>query len=287
VRTADGTGEQRRTKAVESTGEHRRAARREEPPAPPLPPRQSRVVTVGMLVLTAIVVLAGAAVGVVYFTGSNETINSVLRLGAGGSQGRAVTAPLDNRTTASFEMLAGANTVHVTIGELGDDLYRISTPDDAGIKPSPQILKDAVKLQVAKDGDGTGGEIEVVLAAKVRWSLRFSGYAETQLVDVSGGQISEIEMVAGMRRAEVTLPQPSGTIPLKINGAVDHLVLKSPVGSPVRIKVGGGAQTVVAGTKTLQNVKAGSTLTPKGWQTENRYDVTAGARIAALTIENA
>jgi hypothetical protein len=94
-------------------------------------------------------------------------------------------------------------------------------------------------------------------------------------------------MVAGMQRAELTLPQPSGTIPLKINGAVDQLVVKSPVGSPVRIKVEGGAQTVVAGTRTLKNVVAGSTLTPKGWDTENRYDVTAGARITSLTVENA
>jgi hypothetical protein len=286
-RPVENTGEQRRAvRPVENTGEHRRVARREAP-AEPLPPRQSRVVTVGMLVLTAIVLVAGTAVGIVYFSGSNETISSVLQLGAGGSTSRQVSAPLDNRTTASFEMLAGANTVHLTIGELGDDLYRISTPDDAGIKPSPEIVNDDVKLQVSKDGDGTGGEIEVVLSAKVRWSLRFSGYAQTQLIDVSGGQVSDIEMVAAMQRAELTLPQPSGTIPLKINGSVDELVVKSPLGSPVRIKVGGGADTVVAGTRTLKNVVAGSTLTPKDWKTGDRYDVTAGAHISSLTIENA
>ena len=37
----------------------------------------------------------------------------------------------------------------------------------------------------------------MVLAAKVRWALRFSGYAETQLIDLSGGQVSQIEMVGG------------------------------------------------------------------------------------------
>jgi len=126
-----------------------------------------------------------------------------------------------------------------------------------------------------------------VLAAKVRWQLRFSGYAEKQVIDVSGGQISGIEMVAAMKQAEVTLSRPAGTVPLKINGAVDKLVLKSPADNPVRIKVGGGAQSVVAGTKTLKDVAAGSTLTPKGWNTADRYDVTAGARITALTIENA
>ena len=250
----------------------------------PPEPRQSRIVTMGIVVLSAIVLVLGSIAGVMYFTASDTS----LPLGNGSvAAGRTVSAPLDDRTKASFELLAGANSVRVTIGELGDDLYRISTPDDAGILPDPTIRNDDVKLQVSKDGDGTGGEIEVVLAAKVRWQLRFSGYAEKQVIDVSGGQISGIEMVAAMKQAEVTLSRPSGTVPLKINGAVDKLVLKSPADNPVRIKVGGGAQSVVAGTKTLKDVAAGSTLTPKGWATTDRYDVTAGARITALTIENA
>ena len=121
----------------------------------------------------------------------------------------------------------------------------------------------------------------------MRWQLRFSGYAEKQVIDVSGGQISGIEMVAGAKQVHLTLSRPTGTVPLKINGAVDSLVLKSPADNPMRIKLGGGAQTVVAGSRTIKDVKAGSTLTPKGWNTADRYDVVAGARINALTVENA
>ena len=237
--------------------------------------------------LSAVVLLLGSIAGVAYFSGDDQDLDSVLKLGAGGNGARTVSAPLDNRTTGSFELLAGASSVHLTIGELGDDLFRISTPDDAGILPSPTIRNDDVKLQTSKDGDGTGGEIDVVLAAKVRWQLRFSGYAEKQLIDVSGGQVSGIEMVAGTRNAQLTLARPAGTVPLKINGAVDTLILKSPADNPIRIKVGGGAQTVVAGSRTLKNVAAGSTLTPRGWATANRYDVTAGARITSITVENA
>ncbi|WP_030439740.1 hypothetical protein [Actinoplanes subtropicus] len=266
------------------SGEHRTAQR---PPAETHPPRQSPTVTVGIVLLGLFVLVLGSIAGVLYFSGDDNSINSMLQLGAGGAKARTVSAPLDNRDTASFEMLAGATSVHVTIGELGDDLYRISTPDDAGILPSPTIRDDAVSLQVSKDGNGTGGEIEVVLAAKVRWQLRFAGYAEKQVIDVSGGQVSGIEMVAGAKQVELTLARPTGTVPLKINGAVDNLVLKSPADNPMRIKLGGGARTVVAGSRTLNDMAAGSTLTPKGWNTTDRYDVTAGARITALTVENA
>jgi hypothetical protein len=266
------------------SGEHRVA---ERAPAEPRPARQSRGVTVGIVVLSLIVLALGSIAGVAYFSGDDNGINSMLQLGAGGAKARTVSAPLDNRNRAGFELLAGATSVHVTIGELGDDLYRISTPDDSGIRPSPTITDDDVKLQVSKDGDGTGGEIEVVLAAKVRWQLRFSGYAEKQVIDVSGGQVSGIEMVAGAKQVNLTLARPTGTVPLKINGAVDNLVLRSPADNPMRIKLNGGAQTVVAGSRTLKDMVAGSTLTPKGWKTTDRYDVTAGARITALTVENA
>ncbi|MGX6602248.1 hypothetical protein ACWKSP_08970 [Micromonosporaceae bacterium Da 78-11] len=248
------------------------------------PPRQPKIVTVGIAALSAVVLLAGAIIGAMYFSGSDDSLDTVLKLGAAGSDSRVVTAPLDNRNTASFELLAGANKVTVRIGELGDDLYRISTPEDAGIRPSPTIRNDAVQLQVTRDGDGTGGEIDVVLAAKVNWALRFAGYVQEEIIDFTEGKISGVEMVGAARRAELTLPKPAGTVPIKVAGAIEELTVTSPAGSPVRIQVGGGAQTVVAGNRTLRDVAPGSTLTPKDWATDNRYDVSAVARVTSMTV---
>ncbi|NMO55579.1 hypothetical protein HH310_30885 [Actinoplanes sp. TBRC 11911] len=252
------------------------------------PPRRSRLFTFGVVVLSAIVLLGGSIVGVVYFSGdSGTTVDAAIQAGVGNTAKRTVTAPLNNRTKAAFELLAGADVVNLSIKDLGDDLYRISTPDNAGIRPSPQVRDDAVKLQVAADGNGGGGEIDVVLAAKVRWSLRFTGYAEERRLDLSGGRVTGIEMVAGTGKAAVTLARASGTVPVKISGAVNELVLKSPSDSPVRVRVDGGAKSVVAGSRALQDVAAGSTLTPRNWATQDRYDVAVGARITSLTVENA
>ncbi|MET0422470.1 MAG: hypothetical protein ABW046_01255 [Actinoplanes sp.] len=282
---------------IADTGE-RRLAYRENPlddPQPPRPspadagpPRQSRFVSVGIALLGVVVLLAGGVLGVVYFSGDDGKLDSVLQLGAGGETGQhLVTAPLDNRTKASFEVLAATNRVRVSIGELGEDLYRISTPDDAGFVPRPVTRNDEVKLQVSQDGDGTGGEIEVVLAARVQWALRFSGYAEEQIIDLTGGQISELAMVGASRRTQLALSRPVGTVPVRVTAAVEELTVSSPTGNPVRVNVAAGVQKVVAGTRTLNDVPAGSTLTPKDWGTKNRYDMTAAARITNLTVESA
>jgi hypothetical protein len=232
------------------------------------PPRRSRLFISAVVGLSAIVLLGGSIMGMAYFAGSNHTTADAAIQPGSASGGTAVTAPRGDRTKAAIELPAGA--VHVTIRDLGDDLYRISTPD-TGTQPTAQVRDDDVKLRVADDGARTGGEIDVVLAAKVHWSLRFSGAGTG----------------AGTGKATVTLARASGTVPVTVNGAVDELVLRSPSGSPVRVRVSGGAKSVVAGSRTLEDLAAGSTLTPKNWATANRYDVAVGARITSLTVENA
>jgi hypothetical protein len=266
--------------------------------------RQPRLVTAGLVLMGVVVLLAGTVAGVVYFSGGHRDPDRALNSGSahsasdganGGVNGaandaaqRTVSAPLGNRKAASFELLAGVSTVQVSMRNLGGDLYRISTPADAGIKPSPAIKGDDVQLQVDRDGSGTGGQIQVVLSTAVRWQLRFSGYADEQQINLSGGKVSSVELIAGMHKAELQLPKPSGTVPVKITGAVDQLALRAPADNPVRVKVGGGATDVVAGSRKLHDIAPGSTLTPKDWKEHaDRYDVTMASAIGSLNVENA
>ncbi|WP_204297367.1 hypothetical protein [Actinoplanes campanulatus] len=256
-------------------------------PAPPAVrprPRQSRLVTAGMTLLGVVALAVVAFTGVVYYTGDDSQISDMLQLG---DDQRVVTGPLESRTIATFEMLAATDRVRLTIADLGTDMYRISAPDNAGIRPNAEFRDDRLRVDVARDQTGTGGEVEVVLSAKVRWTIRFSGYSAERIVDLSEGRIRGIEIVGGTRRAEMTLADASGTVPMKITGGIEELILRAPSGSPVRVKVGGGAGTVTAGSKTLRNVAPGSTLTPKDWTSGNRYDVDAVAPVTLLTVETA
>ncbi|MFF0376467.1 hypothetical protein [Actinoplanes missouriensis] len=242
-----------------------------------------------MIVLGVVALAAITLTGIIYYSGPDSRIPEMLQLGTGGVSGneQTVSAPLDGRTIGSFELLAATDRVRVRIADLGTDLYRISAAGDSGIYPNPELRDDAVRLDVSRDGDNAGGEIEVLLSAEVRWTLRFSGYAAERVLDLSEGRVSRIEVVGGTRRAEVTLAKASGTVPMKITGGMEELLLRAPVTSPVRVKVGGGAATVTAGARTLKDVAPGSTLTPKDWQNADRYDVDAAAPITLLTVENA
>ncbi|WP_229073029.1 hypothetical protein [Actinoplanes sp. DH11] len=255
--------------------------------APAAAPRQSKLVSIGMTLLGIVALAAIVVTGMVYYSGPESKIPEMLQIGEGGGDQRVVSAPLDDRTIASFELLAATDRVRLKIADLGPDLYRISAAEDAGVFPNPEVRDDEVRLDVTREGDSAAGEIEVLLAAEVRWTLRFSGYAAERIVDLSAGRVSRIEIVGGTRRAEMTLAKANGTVPMRITGGMEELLLRAPASSPVRVKVGGGASTVTAGTRTLRDVPPGSTLTPKDWQNADRYDVDAAAPITLLTVENA
>jgi hypothetical protein len=124
----------------------------------------------------------------------------------------------------------------------------------------------------------------VLLSSKVKWTLRFVGGADEQVVDLRGGRIGSVDVLGAARRLELALPAPSGTVPVRVSGAVEDLSITAPPGSPVRVRLDSGAKTVVAGERTLRDVQPGSTLTPQGWQAHNRYDVHAQSRITLLSV---
>ncbi len=253
------------------------------PPGRPEPPRQSRLVTVGMAVLGVVALAAIALTGVVYYTGDDNQIRDMLQLG--GTNEQVASGPINDMNIATFELMAATDRVRLRIDDLGEDLYRISSPEGSGVRPSAELRDDRLRVDLTRETAGTGGEVEVVLTAKVRWTIRFSGYSAERIVDLSQGRIKGIELVGGTRRAEMNLAQASGTVPMRITGGVEELILRAPTGSPVRIKVGGGAGTVTAGAKTLKDVAPGSTLTPRDWTSGNRYDVDAIAPVTLLKVE--
>jgi hypothetical protein len=251
-----------------------------------IPPRRSKALTVATVTLSAVVLLGGVAAGVRYFTGDDKGIGSVLQLGNEVPADTAATAPLGNRTSATFELVAATQKATVKTQDLGDELYRITAAGDSGASPRPALAGDKVQLLLETDGADAAarGDVQILLSNKVTWALLFTGGADEQVVDLTSAKLASIDVNGASRRVRMTLPKPTGTVPVRITGAIGDLWLSS--GSPVRVRVGGGVKTVSAGTRTLRDLKPGSTLTPKDWKTADRYDVSAESRLTLLTLKN-
>jgi hypothetical protein len=272
---------------ISGPGRDIRAHRAGDNTAPSAEPRRSRLRTAATALLAAVVLAAGGVAGVAWFTGEGDRITSALDFGSEEPGSKVATAPLDGRAEASFELIAATTKVTLRIQDLGDQLYRITSAGDSGTAPSPVLTESRLQLLLSPDGEGASGNVEVLLSAKVAWGLRFVGGTDEQIIDVTGGRVSSIDIAGGSRRVDLRLSKPTGTVPVRVTGSVDELSVLSPAGSPVRVKVGSGAKTVAAGTKTLRDVRPGSTLTPKNWAAPDRYDVDAASRVTLLTVRNA
>jgi hypothetical protein len=228
------------------------------------------VAAIGLAVL---VLLGGAAAGMMFYSGSD-----------GAKSGdKTITAPLDGRTAVSFELVAATTKVNVKTQDLGDDLYKITSADDT--LPTAVVSDERVQLHLAADGVNADGQVQVLLSTKVKWALRFVGGADQQVVDLTSGKITSLQVLGASRRLQLALPKPSGTVPISVTGSIEDFSITSPKDSPVRVQVDSGAKTVAAGDRTLRDVKPGSTLTPKGWNVPNRYDVDAAARVTLLSVD--
>ena len=226
------------------------------PAGHPLAPRRSRGVLIAGLALTTAVLFGATVAGVTYFAGPDKDISSVLELGtADKSEQRTATAPVAGRTAAGFDLVSAVSRVTVRSEDLGDQLYRVTTADDSGVLPKPVLAEDEVQLYLTPEGDeGVAGAVDVVLSTRVTWTLRFSGAADEQILNLQGGRVAGIDLLGRARRTAIQLPAAAGTVPLKVTGAVDELAMTSPAGNPVRVQLKGGAKNVADGARTLRDV---------------------------------
>ncbi|MFC0533810.1 hypothetical protein [Phytohabitans kaempferiae] len=232
--------------------------------------------------LVLAVALTGAIMGVAVFAVATMYRQVV----DGDGLSHTIAAPVNGRSEAELELASGAAAVTVRSTDLGDDLFQVTTPDDDEAVPRATIQGNRVTVRMtSSDGEGATA-VEVRLNTRVTWQLVFSGGADRQTVDLSGGKLSGLEMPAGATRLELTLPKPEGTVPIRLGGGLDELLLHAPAGVHTRVKAVKGATNVTLDRLNRSRVAPDTTFTPNGWdQAKARYDVTAAQGVGTLKLD--
>ncbi|WP_344933914.1 hypothetical protein [Actinoplanes nipponensis] len=75
------------------------------------------------------------------------------------------------------------------------------------------------------------------------WTLRLAGGPAEQVVDMGAGGVAGIEVTGATGRLVLRLPRPEGTVSISVQGPVGELIVRTPTGTPVRLRLRGGATT--------------------------------------------
>jgi len=203
----------------------------------------------------------------------------------------AVSMSRGDLTRAALKVTAGTPFLDVSMGRLGGTLLRVSTPDGAPVRPvlsgSELIVLSLAGASAAPGAPQSqpGYVVKVVLNSAVTWSLDLAGGTQRTQADLRGGKVAGVAVMAGTAVLDVSLPRPSGTLPLLLAGGVSQFRLSLPGGVPVQVTVGGGASFVSVDDQNLTGIAGGTVLTPPGWAAAtSRFDVDATSGFSQLTV---
>lgn len=247
---------------------------------PPAPPRRNRRLLVA--VVAGVVVLGGMTAAILVAGRNSARVPAAagtVRPGAG-----AVTGPVDGRTAAVFDLVDGAASVRVSARDLGGDLYRISTPSGSALAPRVETDHDGVRVHLAGTGSPAPAQVEIVLTTTVRWTLRLDGGTQQTAVDLSGAKVEAVDLGGGASQIDLTLPAPTGLVPVRLTGGVDQFRVRLADDTPVRVRVQSGAGEVTLDGTTHRGIAPGQSFTAYGWGGAAGIDLSAVAGMSALTV---
>jgi len=243
-----------------------------------------------LLLATAAVIAVAAGAG-----------GTALALG-GPSSPHVAAMPAGGLTRAELKVTSGTAILDVSAGKLGGTLLRVSAPDGAPVRPVlsgyGRAAPGLIVLSLAGAGpggqgpaspgarrQGSGYAVKVVLDSAVTWSLDLAGGTQLTTVDMRGGKVAGIAVMAGSGTLDMKLPRPAGTLPLLLAGGVSQFLLSLPAGVPARVTVGGGASFVSLDGQHLTGIAGGTVVTSPGWAAATaRYDIDATSGFSRLAV---
>lgn len=202
---------------------------------------------------------------------------------AGDHPAHTISAKLDGRHTARLELVSGATSVTVHSGDIGDDLYRISTPDGAGAVPSVADQDDALRLSLT---GGPASSVDIEVNPAVTWQFRVAGGADETRLDLRASAVSEVDIASGVSTVEVWLPQPHGSVNVRETGGAGDVIVHAPTGVAVQVGVASGAGSVVIDGTRHTGVGAGQVFTPDSRDgATDRYDIDCVGGVSYVSID--
>jgi hypothetical protein len=216
-----------------------------------------------------------------------------------------LTVPLGTATARQLEVAGGTAVMRIRIADLGDTLLT-ADPLDQTMTAQFTENKASSRLEVVPTGapppagasaapgpDGAAAlpsasaGAEVVLNAKVAWTLEVTGTATDLNIDSRPQGLAGLEVSGATTRTVLQLPQPKGTVPLTVSGAVGDLTVRTEGGAPVRVRLAKGAEQATIAGKVTKAPAAGRTLSEQGWKAAKaRYDVKANGAVKNFLVEH-
>jgi DNA-binding MarR family transcriptional regulator len=152
-------------------------------------------------------------------------------------EGEVFSAPFENQRSGQLIVSCGISRLSV---HADDSMTRLYQARFEGPIPKVAAKEAEVAIRYPRRLLGLGeknGRAEIALSSTIPWRIVIHGGAAE--VVVGGLNLAGLEIMGGFHTIRLDLPNPSGVVPIRISGGASEIVMRRPVGVPVRMKLKG------------------------------------------------
>jgi DNA-binding MarR family transcriptional regulator len=211
-----------------------------------------------------------------------------IRVASRGGEGGEFSAPLGSAQSGRVVFANGASRLAIRAGSGMDDLYRARFE---GPVPKVDVADGIVTFRYPRGFGGlfewrnrSGGE--VTLNAAVPWEVEVRGGAYKVEADLSGLKLISFVLTRGSSDVDLTLPEPSGMVPVRVSGGASKANIRRPAGVEAQLSVKGGASKLTFDEQNLAAVGSKLRLQSPGYDSvSDRYEIEVSGGASKVNVQ--
>jgi hypothetical protein len=192
---------------------------------------------------------------------------------------------------AMAQVDAGGATISVQgSSSLGDDLFRAHI-EYSGLKPDVSL--DASSGDVHISQSNTSGfflqsrrfALTLQLNSSVPWKIAVNSGASSDVFMLATVRVVSIDVNAGASKEDITVGDPSGTVPITVNGGAPTVNVHRPPGAAASVSVSGGAASLSFDGRQSKAVGTLTAQTSDYDHASDRYQIRVDGGAANVTVD--
>jgi DNA-binding MarR family transcriptional regulator len=215
---------------------------------------------------------------------SREEIAQLREAPAGGTGG-AFSAPLGNLGSGRLVVASGATRLALRADAGMAELYRASfegAAPDVKAEGGTVTIRYPRRLGLFKLHQQAA---EVALSTAVPWQIVVRGGASEVVADLVGLDLAGLEIEGGASQVRLNLPEPSGTVRVRIAAGASDVTIRRPPGVAARVRVKGWASALTFDDQTFGDMVTDVRLQSPGYEdAPRRYDIEVSGSASQFTL---
>ncbi len=190
-------------------------------------------------------------------------------------------APLDAQAQGRLILERGAVNLAIRADAALRTLYHMTFE---GRPPEVEVSEGTVRV---RQRHGRGNSCDLTLAGAISWEIHIDGGAVRFAADLRALRLATLRIAGGVDRATIRLPQPAGTIPIRIDGGVHKLSVERPSTAAIRLHLNRGSSHITLDGLHLNAVGGGTDWESPDYATvSDRYNLEIGGGASEVSTTN-